>query len=160
MSDKVGYRNPPKHSQFKKGVSANPKGRPKRKGQELGEVINKVANTSTEYREGGRTMRATRLALVLKKALNRALEGDASSADFLFRQRARARRSGDTGVEQFLVEDWFPDYPGQTGEQKTRELEREIETDPIDSSEQAGPSASDPPDPVPPIALPAAPETE
>ena len=25
----VGYRSPPKHSQFKKGASGNPKGRPK-----------------------------------------------------------------------------------------------------------------------------------
>jgi hypothetical protein len=85
MSDKVGYRNPPKHSQFKKGISPNPKGRPKGKERartlDLSEVINKVANTSTEYHEGGRTKRATRLELVLKKALNRALEGDARSAD-------------------------------------------------------------------------------
>jgi hypothetical protein len=30
MSDKpIGYGNPPKHSQFKKGQSGNPKGRPK-----------------------------------------------------------------------------------------------------------------------------------
>lgn len=29
LASGVGYRNPPKHTQFKKGTSGNPKGRPK-----------------------------------------------------------------------------------------------------------------------------------
>ena len=30
LEKKVGYKNPPKHSQFKKGVSGNPAGRKKK----------------------------------------------------------------------------------------------------------------------------------
>ena len=46
MSDyKVGHRKPPKHSRFKKGVSANPKGRRKRKPLlAAGDIVNNVLN--------------------------------------------------------------------------------------------------------------------
>ena len=85
MSDKSGSRNPPKHSRFKKGVSGNPKGRPKRrKGQLVSHIISKVQNTPTAYREGGRTKLASRLELALKKLVNGALEGDARTAAELF----------------------------------------------------------------------------
>ena len=58
MSDrKVGYGKPPEHSRFKKGVSANPKGRPKRQPPEVGEVIRAVMDAAVEYRESGRTRR-------------------------------------------------------------------------------------------------------
>jgi hypothetical protein len=146
MSNKPGRRNPPKHSRFKKGVSGNPKGRPKRrKGQLVSHIISKVQNTPTAYREGGRTKRASRLELALKKLVNSALEGDARSAEELFTLRAKASKSSDARSQKFIVEDWVPDFEGQTGEQKTRAHARENEIDPTDPGEQAGSSATDPP---------------
>ena len=35
---------------------------------------------------------------------------------------AHAQRVGDPGNQIIEVRDWLPDYPGQTGEQKTREF--------------------------------------
>jgi hypothetical protein len=35
----IGYGKPPKHSQFKKGVCANPRGRPRRRDTQIGEVV-------------------------------------------------------------------------------------------------------------------------
>jgi hypothetical protein len=160
MSNKSDHRNPPKHSQFKKGVSGNPKGRPKRKGLVLGDIISKVQNTSTEYREGGRTKRASRLELILKKLVNGALEGDARSAEELFTLRAKASKNSDASSEEIFVEDWVPDYPGQTGEQKTRAHARENEIDPTGFWEQAGSEATDPPGSVSSIASPKAPRDE
>jgi Family of unknown function (DUF5681) len=160
MTNKSGHRNPPKHSQFKKGVSGNPKGRPKRKGLLLSHIISKVQNTSTAYREGGRTKRASRLELALKKLVNGALEGDARSADFLFTLRVRAERNNGAKVEKIIVADWVPDFEGQTGEQKTRAHARENETDPVGFWEQAGSSATDPPGSVSSIASPKAPRDE
>jgi hypothetical protein len=147
MSNKSGSRNPPKHSRFKKGVSGNPKGRPKRKrkGLLVSHIVSKAQSTPTAYREGGRTKRASRLELVLKKLVNSALEGDARSAEELFALRAKAGKSGVARSQDFLVEDWVPDFPGQTGEQKTRAHARENEIDPIGLWGQTGSSATDPP---------------
>jgi hypothetical protein len=144
---KSGRRNPPEHSRFKKGVSGNRKGRPpkRRKRQLVSEIVSEVQNTPTAYREGGRTKRATRFELLLKKLVNGALNGDARSAAELFAHRAQAERSNGAKIEKIIVEDWVPDFPGQTGEQKTRAHARENEIDPTGSWEQTGPSTTDPP---------------
>jgi hypothetical protein len=142
---KSGSRNPPTHSRFKKGVSGNRKGRPKRKALVRGDIISKVQNTLTAYREGGRTKWASRLELALKKLVNSALEGDARSAEELFKLLAKASKNSDAGSQKIIVEDWIPDFEGQTGEQKTRAHARENEIDPTGFWEQAGSSATDPP---------------
>ena len=147
---KSGRGNPPTHSRFKKGVSGNPKGRPKRrKDQLVGEIVSEVQNTPTAYREGGRTKLASRLELILKKLVNAALGGDPKSADDLFTLRIQAERNNGAKIEKIIVEDWTPDFPGQTGEQKTRAHARENEIDPTDPGEQAGSSATDPPGSLP-----------
>jgi hypothetical protein len=137
-----------KSGRFKKGVSGNPKGRPKRKrkGLLVSHIISKVQNTSTTYREGGRTKLASRLELILKKLVNAALGGDPKSADDLFTLRTQAERNNGAKIEKIIVEDWIPDFEGQTGEQKTRAHARENEIDPTGFWEQAGASATDPPD--------------
>ena len=155
---KSGSRNPPTHSRFKKGVSGNRKGRPKRKALVLGDIISKVQNTLTAYREGGRTKLASRLELILKKLVNAALGGDPKSADDLFTLRTQAERNNGAKIEKIIVEDWVPDFEGQTGEQKTRAHARESEIDPTGFWEQAGSEATDPPRSV--SALPKAPRDE
>jgi Family of unknown function (DUF5681) len=147
---KSGRRNPPEHSRFKKGVSGNRKGRPPkvRKRQLVGEIVSEVQNTPTAYREGGRTKRASRLELVLKKLVNSALEGDARSAADLFAHRAQAENNNDARIEKIVVEDWVPDFPGQTGEQKTRAHARDNEND-LTGFWEPGSEATDPPGSVP-----------
>jgi hypothetical protein len=134
---KSGRRNPPKEFQFKKGVSGNLKGRPPKrpKRQLVGEIVSEVQNTPTAYREGGRTKLATRFELLLKKLVNSALEGDARSAAELFALRTQAERNNGAKIEKIIVEDWTPDFPGQTGEQKTDAHARENEIDPTDPDE-------------------------
>jgi len=160
MSKKSGRGNPPKEFQFKKGVSGNLKGRPpkSRKDQLVIDIISEFRNILTAYREGGRAKRASRLELLLKKLVNSALEGDARSAEELFKLRAKASKSSDARSQKIIVEDWIPDFEGQTGEQKTRAHARENEIDPTGFWEQAGSSATDPPDSV--SASPKAPRDE
>jgi hypothetical protein len=132
VDDSVGYRKPPKHSQFKKGISANPKGRPKGKPIVAAEVIDSVLNATTEYRERGRTKAATRRELTIRTYVNLALKGDVKSAETLLKLRAHAQWHGDAGVQKILMSGWLPGHPGQTGEQKTREFALKPESAPPD----------------------------
>jgi len=153
---KSGRGNPPKHSRFKKGVSGNPKGRPKRKrkGPLVSHIVIKAQNTPTAYYEGGRMKWASRLELILKKLVNAALGGDPKSADDLFALRAQAERNNGARIEEIIAEGWIPDFPGQTGEQKTRAHAGDGEIDPIafwePGSEATDPAGSGPASPKPP----------
>jgi Family of unknown function (DUF5681) len=145
MSKKSGRGHPPKEFQFKKGVSGNLKGRPpkSRKDQLVIDIVSEFRNILTAYREGGRAKRASRLELALKKLVNGALEGDARSAELLLKLRAKASKSSGTKSHKLIVEDWIPDFEGQTGEQKTRAHAREKEIDPTNLGEQSS-SETDP----------------
>jgi hypothetical protein len=115
MSDyDVGFGKPPKHSQFQKGNKANPNGRRgKHKPPAIADVINSVFDG---------VKKALRRELTIKTHVSRALKGDLKSIETLLMLRAHAQASGDSGVQRFEITDWMPDYPGQTGEQKTREF--------------------------------------
>lgn len=79
--DKIGYGNPPKRSQFKKGQSGNPNGRPKMNKSKSGkDILNELLNT--EIRVGDQKM-TKRLALFLA-LLNDAIKGKASARALIF----------------------------------------------------------------------------
>jgi hypothetical protein len=82
---------------------------------------------------------------MLKKLVNSALEGDARSAEVLFKLRAKASKSSGAKSQKFIVEDWVPDFEGQTGEQKTRAHARENEIDLTGPGEEASSPATDQP---------------
>lgn len=71
----VGYKKPPKHSQFQKGKSGNPPGRPPNslnaKTIALQELSARVAVT-----ENGVRKKISKLQIALKQAVNKATSGD------------------------------------------------------------------------------------
>ncbi|MGA0570045.1 DUF5681 domain-containing protein [Variovorax sp. VNK109] len=74
----IGYKSPPKATQFRKGTSGNPRGRPKGSKnfmtlleQELSEPI--VVN------EDGRRKKVTRMQAMVKRMVAGALQGDQKS---------------------------------------------------------------------------------
>ena len=98
MSDyEIGYGKPPRHSQFKKGVCANPQGRPRRRNAELGDIVRGFLSAEAQYREKGRTRKTSRLELAIKRHVAAALNGDVGSAAMLLKMRAQAIRLGDIG---------------------------------------------------------------
>lgn len=72
---KPGYRNPPKESQFKKGRSGNPRGRPKGS-KNLPMMIRQIADTKVEIKIGGVTKRVTGAEAIVMRVLHKGLAGD------------------------------------------------------------------------------------
>lgn len=80
----VGYRKPPKRTQFKKGKSGNPKGRPKgAKG--VNASLKRELETKITIQEGGRTLRVTKAEAMAKQLINKALTGDIKAIMALLR---------------------------------------------------------------------------
>ncbi len=78
MSDKdyeVGHGRPPKHTQFKKGQSGNPKGR--RKGARgLKTDLRAELNERIEITENGKTLKLTKQQAMVKRIAALAIQGD------------------------------------------------------------------------------------
>ncbi len=71
----VGYGKPPKATQFKKGQSGNPKGRPKGS-KNTATVANAVLNEKILITENGRQKVVTKREALLKQLVNRSVQGD------------------------------------------------------------------------------------
>ena len=74
-SERVGYRRPPKHSQFKPGVSGNPRGRP-RGSKSVADIVRKIIIQKVTITENGRPRRVSRLEAILLRAVGEASRGE------------------------------------------------------------------------------------
>jgi hypothetical protein len=74
-SSKVGYGKPPKHTQFLKGKSGNPKGRPKGS-QNLGTLLDKITRQRVSVTENGRSRVICKAEAIFIQMVNKALRGD------------------------------------------------------------------------------------
>jgi hypothetical protein len=85
MSDsyEVGYGKPPKDTQFKKGSSGNPKGRPK-KALDFDHALLRESRVYVTLNENGRRHRVTKHELLIKQLLNKAIGGNIPAARFYF----------------------------------------------------------------------------
>ena len=108
-SYEVGYGKPPKHSQFKKGICANPSGRGKRRELEVGEIMKNVMNTKTEFRDRGQVKKASRIELTIRRLAAMATKGDVASAAMLLTVRAHAEKHGDTSPTVISIFNALPD---------------------------------------------------
>src|SRR5260370_7994539 len=85
----VGYRNPPKGSQFKKGQSGNSKGRPRQAARPVSTayLFRKVAIEPVAIEVDGGTVVMTRWEAFLRQIHTLALNKDASAARLLHQIR-------------------------------------------------------------------------
>jgi hypothetical protein len=73
-TERVGYRNPPQHSRFKKGESRNPKGRPKGT-LNLATVRARTLRERVIINENGQRIVITKLEAAVKQLVNKAATG-------------------------------------------------------------------------------------
>ena len=74
----VGYGKPPRDKQFQKGMSGNPRGRP-RNSRNTATIFNEESDSRITVTENGRTLRLTKRELVLKGVVNKAAKGEPKS---------------------------------------------------------------------------------
>lgn len=79
---KVGYQKPPKKSQFQKGKSGNPKGRPKGS-HTFKAILEKELETEINISENGEPCDVTKKEAMVKKLISKALSGDLKAIKFL-----------------------------------------------------------------------------
>lgn len=94
----VGYANPPRRTQFKKGQSGNPSGRPRRK-KPISTMLDEILYKQVEITEGGRRRKVAAVEALLKRQLAEAMAGDAKAFDRLFKLQQMVG-SPDSGPDQ------------------------------------------------------------
>ena len=113
---RVGYGRPPAATQFRQGVSGNPRGRPKGT-RNFATVVAATLGERLTITENGRRKRITKLDAVVKQLVNRAAGGGARSIQLLcgLLQASEARPS-PSDLEQ----------PSEADQEVLRELQRRM----------------------------------
>jgi hypothetical protein len=73
--NKIGYGKPPKHSQFVKGHSGNPKGRPKGS-LNLATLLEKIIRQRVTVTENGRSREMPKAEAIFAQLVSKALRGN------------------------------------------------------------------------------------
>jgi hypothetical protein len=97
----VGFRRPPRHTQFRKGTSGNPKGRP-REAKNLAAVLDEALREKVAIVENGRRRKITKRCAMIKQLVNKAASGDLRASrqltDLEFRLNPEGVRQ-ESGIE-------------------------------------------------------------
>ena len=99
----VGYKRPPRHSQFQPGSSGNPKGRPK-KSESVADVLQKELNTLVPVLKDGKRRRISMLRAIIKQHLNKAAAGDGRAAATLFSALKSYKSNSGDNLGALLLE--------------------------------------------------------
>jgi hypothetical protein len=83
MNDDVGYRRPPKHTQFKPGQSGNPRGRKRGVPNVRAEIEAELAELMP-LRRGEQQVAVSKARILVKSVVAAALNGNMSAAKLLF----------------------------------------------------------------------------
>jgi hypothetical protein len=79
----IGYGKPPKSAQFRKGISGNPTGRPK-KPIDFDERLLRAADAKVVVNEHGVRRKLTKHDVVIAQLLNKSMKGEPSAMRILF----------------------------------------------------------------------------
>ena len=100
---RVGYRKPPKRTQFKPGQSGNLKGRPRKKTTVEDDVERELLSPVIVVEDGKRSKMTKRRAII-KRHVNKALGGDVKSTELLINTWGQGRSDQRENIAPLLDE--------------------------------------------------------
>jgi len=101
--NEVGYGKPPEATRFKKGVSGNPKGRP-RGSLNVAVVFVKTLREKVVINEHGQRKTVTKLEAALKQLVNKAASGNLRAVDQLVELASDAEdKQNATGMQNPVI---------------------------------------------------------
>lgn len=96
----IGYARPPRAHQFQKGMSGNPRGRPKKQVQSDAIDVAAVLKTPVRVRQNGKATIMAKKEVTLRKQSQAALGGDRKAIIWLLDQFEKAGLLGRPGGHQ------------------------------------------------------------
>ncbi|HLO79239.1 MAG TPA: DUF5681 domain-containing protein [Magnetospirillum sp.] len=124
---KVGYGKPPKHSQFKKGQSGNPAGRPKREKthyRNVWEPLLKIMGQELMVTIGGKAEPMAAIDALYRQLFAKALKGDRRASTYLIERWEAHWTANELQKIEFLKELIESDADIVAGLQTGRRVER------------------------------------
>ena len=127
----VGYRSPPEATRFQKGVSGNPRGRPKGS-LNVATVLTRTLREKVVINENGRRKTVTKLEAALKQLVDQAAAGDlqalrhltALAHDAEAQQNARDSQLQDLGeLDRDVMQGIFRRFQATEDQRKSSEGE-------------------------------------
>jgi hypothetical protein len=138
MTDSVGYRKPPKQSQFKKGESGNPRGRPKRTTHAMPEwreermkaIIRQEAYRLIDINENGKKIRLPLIQAIIRRLGVFAAQGRPRAMRY-FMETLKSLEEA-SGIEYSAYVKALNNYKEEVGREfERRKKENPSEPDPI-----------------------------
>jgi hypothetical protein len=95
----VGFGKPLKHTQFRKGQSGNPKGRP-RGSKDIATLIDNELEERVSATENGRTKTVSKLTALVKQLVNQAVSGNLAATKMLLPQMERREEANRQAIAE------------------------------------------------------------
>ena len=127
----VGFCKPPKHTQFKKGKSGNPAGRPPFQFEDDEAPLRRYMLEPITVNVNGKKVQMPAVDVIIKSIIQKAAEGDHRSQKLIIQEsggltalRAEWKRQMDTADEEFIeqiaksLEKWATPVEAATDEKK------------------------------------------